>query len=173
MATIIEQPISRSKTKKHCVKVDMTPMVDLGFLLITFFIFTTSLAEPTVSKLAMPKQDSISMPVQESKLLTLLLDKQKLFVYEGDWIKAKAAGRVIPSSYDVQNGVGNFIRQKQQVLAQNGAQDELMIAIKPVSSASYQDVLNALDEMQLNGLNRYGIMQISDAEKQFLLSAKR
>lgn len=173
MATIIEQPISRSKTKKQAVKVDMTPMVDLVFLLITFFIFTTSLAEPTVSKLAMPKQDSISMPVQENKLLTLLLDKQKLFVYEGEWTKAKAANRVVSSNFDVQHGVGNFIRQKQQVLAQNGAKDELMIAIKPVFSASYQDVLNALDEIQLNGVSRYGIMQITGAEKEFLLSVKR
>ena len=48
-----------------------------------------------------------------------------------------------------------------------------MIAIKPVASASYQDVMNALDEMHLNGVKRYGIMQISEPEKSFLLSVRQ
>jgi biopolymer transport protein ExbD len=170
MAAIIEQPISRSKAKKHGVKVDMTPMVDLGFLLITFFIFTTSLAEPTVTKLAMPKQSPDIVEVDRDKFLTILVDRQKVFIYEGDWQDAFAKKRVMKSSYDMQAGIGNIIRQKQRRLAEK---DDLTIAIKPVSSASYQDVMNALDEMQLNDVKRYGIMPVSEPEKVFLLSAKQ
>ena len=173
MATIIDQSFSRSNKGRHAVKVDMTPMVDLGFLLITFFIFTTTLARPTVSKLVMPKKDDRSVDVPADKLLTLLLDKQKVFVYEGDWHKAEAAGRIVSSTFHVQSGVGNIIRQKQQLLAQKGATGELMVAIKPVSSASYQDVINALDEMHLNDVKRYGIMRLTEAEKTFLLSQKQ
>jgi biopolymer transport protein ExbD len=145
-------------------------MVDLGFLLITFFIFTTSLAEPAVTKLAMPKQDSEPMLVARDKLLTLLLDKQKVFIYEGAWEDARASGSILASSYHFQTGVGRLIRQKQKMLAAKGERDELMVAIKPVSSAAYQDVMNALDEMLLNGVTRYGIMQLSGAEKNFLLA---
>lgn len=173
MATIIEQPINRSKTKRHAVKVDMTPMVDLGFLLITFFIFTTTLAEPTVTKLSMPKQSNDSVEVNLHTLLTILVDKQNVFVYEGAWGDATAANQVTKSSYDVKSGVGNIIRQKQKQLDQVNKKDDLMIAIKPVSSASYQDVMNALDEMYLNDVKRYGIMQITEPEKSFLLSVKQ
>lgn len=170
MAAIIPQPINRSKTKLHAIKVDMTPMVDLGFLLITFFIFTTSIAEPTVTKLSMPTQDGPPMPVNEKKLLTLLVDKGRVVTYEGSWEKAIRNNMVQESTYHLQHGVGSLIRKKQASLEAVNERDDLMIAIKPVSSASYQDVMNALDEMQLNGVKRYGIMQISDGEKAFLLS---
>src|ERR1044071_158472 len=90
MATIIPQPIGKSKTPLHAVKIDMTPMVDLGFLLITFFIFTTSLMEPTVTKLAMPKESKDTATLFEKTLLTMLVDKDNAYVYEGSWEKARA-----------------------------------------------------------------------------------
>ncbi len=171
MATILLQPLSKSKTNLHSVKIDMTPMVDLGFLLITFFIFTTSLSQPTVTKLSMPKADGEPMPVNEKKLLTILVDKQKVFVYEGAWDDAKPGSQVNKTTYHLQSGVGNFIRQKQRMLLDE--KDELMVAIKPTPSASYQDVMNALDEMHINSVKRYGIMQLSEPEKNFLLSSRQ
>jgi biopolymer transport protein ExbD len=146
----------------------MTPMVDLGFLLITFFIFTTSLAEPTVTKLSIPKESSDTMEVSKDKLLTILVDKQKVFCYEGAWEDAVAGNNISSTSYNLQTGVGNIIRQKQKNLDAMGKREELMIAIKPVASASYQDVITALDEMYLNDVKRYGIMQITEEEKYFL-----
>ncbi len=173
MAAILPQPINRSKTKLHALKVDMTPMVDLGFLLIAFFVFTASLTEPTITKLSMPKEESEPMPVSKDKLLTLLVDKQKVFVYEGAWEEAKAAAQIKKTTYHLQTGVGTIIRQKQKRLDGLNQRDELMVAIKPASSASYQDVMNALDEMHLNDVKRYGIMRLSEPEKAFLLSIQQ
>ena len=59
---------------KHNLKIDMTPMVDLGFLLIAFFVITTELSKPTVADLYIPKGDK-PMPLANSKALTVLLGK--------------------------------------------------------------------------------------------------
>ena len=172
MAAIIEQSIGRSKTKLHTVKIDMTPMVDLGFLLITFFIFTTSMMEPTVTKLAMPKESKDTMDVPKKGLLTALIDKDKVYVYEGSWEEALAENKLMPTNFDVSKGLGNFIRQKQQSLAALNKKDELMVAIKPLPSASYQDVMNALDEMLINNVKRYAVIDASKEEKDFVAKNK-
>jgi biopolymer transport protein ExbD len=63
----------------------MTPMVDLGFLLITFFIITTQLSKPSVVKLNMPKESKYSTTVGESNALTFILDKDdRVYYYHGD-----------------------------------------------------------------------------------------
>ena len=68
---------NRNKSKRYSanksIRVDLTPMVDLGFLLITFFILTTTLSEPTIAKLVLPKDVKINRPVKNSAVLTLKL----------------------------------------------------------------------------------------------------
>src|SRR5205085_7304850 len=75
-----------TKGKKLSTRVDLTPMVDLGFLLITFFIFTTTLSEQKAMRLNLPKDD-VKTPstTAESKTLSLLLCKDnKLKYYTGN-----------------------------------------------------------------------------------------
>src|SRR5919205_4431953 len=76
------------KAKKQSTRVDMTPMVDLGFLLITFFIYTTTMSTPNTTKLNMPKEEkdqTKQMEVQKSGLLTILLGKgNSVYYYEGE-----------------------------------------------------------------------------------------
>ena len=82
---------------KHNLKIDMTPMVDLGFLLITFFVITTELAKPTAMDLFMPK-DGKPMPLGKSNALTVLLDQDKLYYYHGEWNDASDSCRRRPRS---------------------------------------------------------------------------
>src|SRR6185436_17706523 len=75
------------KNKKAHIKVDLTPMVDLGFLLISFFVFTTSIAHPTAMKLILPDDNDLSHPNEApvSKTLNLLLAADnEVYAYNGD-----------------------------------------------------------------------------------------
>ena len=118
MATILECPLSKSKTKTHAIKVDMTPMVDLGFLLITFFIFTTTLMQPAVTKLLMPKEGIVPMNVDENTLLTAIVDKGKVTVYDGALDKAVAASDIVQTDYNVKRGLGHLIDKSKKILNQ-------------------------------------------------------
>ena len=75
-----------TKSKKQSTRVDMTPMVDLGFLLITFFIFTATMNEPTAMDLNMPKdtdKEDEQTKTKQSGALTVMLGKDnKVFYYE-------------------------------------------------------------------------------------------
>ena len=94
----------------------MTPMVDLGFLLVSFFVFTTELSKPVLTNLYMPK-DGDPTPIPESKSLTILLSSNNtVFYYRGDISKAMKNNEVFQSSYDETNGIGSIIRKKQNEL---------------------------------------------------------
>src|SRR5436189_45117 len=75
------------KAKKLSTRVDMTPMVDLGFLLITFFVFTATMSTPTALDLNVPKDikdPKDQTEVKESGVLTIMLGKDNhVFYYEG------------------------------------------------------------------------------------------
>lgn len=168
MAQIQESPIAgKTKRKIHAaLHIDMTPLVDLGFLLITFFIFTTSMAEKRSTNLIMPKEGAPTN-VAESKVLTVLLGgHNKVFVYAGKWEDAVSGQKVLPSDYHLYKGFGNLIRAKQKQLAENKA--DLVLLIKPLSTASYQNVVDALDEALINNVERYAIVEASGEEKQYI-----
>ena len=75
------------KAKKLSTRVDMTPMVDLGFLLITFFVFTTTMQSPTALPLNLPKDikdPKDQTEVKESGVITIMLGKDNhVYYYEG------------------------------------------------------------------------------------------
>jgi len=92
------------RSKKHEPKTDMTPMVDLGFLLITFFVITMELNKPATLNLNMPKGES-TMDLGKSNALTVLLDKDNvIYYYHGDWYEALKANEIFQTNFSAKDG---------------------------------------------------------------------
>jgi biopolymer transport protein ExbD len=148
------------KAKKLSTKVDMTPMVDLGFLLITFFIFTTTVAQPTAMKLFMPKD--VDKPedqnkVKESGAFTIMLGKEdQVYYYEGlDPTKLQSIGF---------KGIRDAILNKKK----STNPEDLVIIIKPTEDATYKNTVDILDEMTIAEIKRYALVDISSDEYQLI-----
>jgi biopolymer transport protein ExbD len=151
------------KAKKLSTRVDLTPMVDLGFLLITFFIFTTTMSQPTAMNLPLPKdtdKPDEQNKAKESGALTLMLSKNDaVFYYEG------------MLSPDGSNFKSSTMKQIRDVIIdkkRRTPEKDLVIVIKPNKEASYKDVVDILDEMLINDIKRYALVDISEGEDQLV-----
>lgn len=151
------------KGKKLSTRVDLTPMVDLGFLLITFFIFTTTMSQPTAMKLFLPKDadnPEDQNKAKESGVITLLLVKDNnVFYYEG---------QLAP---DGSNFKSSTFKEIRTVLLDKKArtnEKDLVVVLKPSSESTYKNVVDILDEMTINVLKRYALVDISPVEEQLV-----
>ncbi|MEO5563522.1 MAG: biopolymer transporter ExbD [Chitinophagaceae bacterium] len=175
------------KAKKLSTRVDMTPMVDLGFLLITFFIFTATMNEPSTMDLNMPKdtdKEDEQTKTKQSGALTVMLGKNdQVYYYEGE---------LAPDGSNFQQttfkGIRDeIIKKKKSVIAayrtdpvcedkarkegkrvSDCAQQDFFVVIKPDEESTYKNAVDMLDEMTINDVKRYALMKISDTEKQLV-----
>jgi len=168
MSQIEMRSANDSKTKRkihHSLRIDMTPMVDLGFLLISFFIFTTTLAEKNTMNLIVPVEGGDDTPIPESKTLSFILaNDNKVYAYEGIWETAVDRKNIRLTNYSP-DGIRSIILTKQKHM-QNA--DDLIVLIKPLDGSVYKNTIDALDEMLINGVNTYTIADASAKEKSFV-----
>ncbi|MCB9045218.1 MAG: biopolymer transporter ExbD [Chitinophagales bacterium] len=168
------------KGKKLSTRVDLTPMVDLGFLLITFFMFTTTLSKPKTMEINMPYKDENiqeedETKIKESTALTILLSKKhRVYYYEGMGTDPETAPEVKVTTFKPQDGIRDVIidkRKKVDDLKRTGAlgeKDKTTILIKPDSNSTYEDMVNILDEMAINDIRVYAIVDITDVDREFI-----
>ncbi len=159
--------------KKKPLRVDMTPMVDLGFLLISFFVFTAELSRPAATDLYMPK-DGSPMPLGNSYALTLLLDKNnEVYWYAGAWQEAYERSAILKTNYSGSHSLREIILIKQNGLDKLSPEKEgssgLMLLIKASPGASYKNLADVLDEIAINRIRKYAIVSLSSEEKNWLL----
>lgn len=164
------------KAKKLSTRVDMTPMVDLGFLLITFFIFTTTMSTPSTMKLYMPKDEKDpknQTEVKQSGALTILMGKGNgIYYYEGQ-LKSDGSNFKSTTYKDVRDII---IKKKQDVMEMGRAQGypkdtldkDFMVIIKPNTEATYKNTVDILDEMTINQVHRFALVDISDDENKLI-----
>lgn len=172
------------KAKKLSTRVDMTPMVDLGFLLITFFIFTATMSSPTTMDLNMPKdtdkKDELTKVKQSGALNIFLGKNNSLFYYEGEL--APDGNNFKSASFKEIRDI--IIKKKKEVMATYVTdpaceekakaegksiddackQKDFFVLIKPTDDAEYKDVVNLLDEMTINKVARYALLKPEGSE---------
>ena len=175
------------KAKKLSTRVDMTPMVDLGFLLITFFIFTTTMSSPKAMNLNMPKdtkKDEELNKAKESGALTIMLGKDNgVYYYEG---------QLAPDGSNFKTATfatirDEIINKKKEVMRTHVHDDncpkiwaenkgdknscldrDFVVVIKPDQDATYKNTVDILDEMTINDVKRYAMIDITPQEYQVI-----
>jgi biopolymer transport protein ExbD len=137
-------------------------MVDLGFLLITFFIFTTSMTRPTAMRLILPKDVPIidQQPVPDKAVITLLPGANNtIYYYEGaDPTKMKTADF---------NSIRNIIMNKKAHTDPKWFE----AVLKPTKDASYKNAVDILDEMKIDGVAHYALVDITQTESDIIKAA--
>ena len=151
-----------TKSKKLSTRVDLTPMVDLGFLLITFFIFTTSMSQPTAMKLTMPDDRDVVDSTKAPANLTLKLFLGKdhnIYYYKGAF-----DGNLQSTNFN-KNEIRAVIQDKvKDVQNRYGDKKKAIVLIKVTNEAMYSDIVDALDEMLITGVDKYMLLDASPDE---------
>jgi hypothetical protein len=157
--------------KKLSTKVDLTPMVDLGFLLITFFVFSTTMSMPASMHLAMPKDGGDSTKIPTSTALTAFpMGDGKIFYYHGSLGDAMKTGEYGVTTFSYSDGIGEIIRDKRMALErmEKDKSKELYLVIKPTDDSNYRQLVDMLDEATINLVLHYSIGKITEGEKEFI-----
>lgn len=153
--------INQRNGRRVSTRVDLTAMVDLGFLLITFFMLASTLAKPTTMQILKPDETGDPSVYPQSKTSTLLLGtRDHLYTYSlPDEIRS-ISDIMIDSMDYAANGLRKYIQRRQaEVEAKWGNKDMLLVLIKPLPGANYKHVVDVLDEMLINNVKRYTIMK--------------
>lgn len=167
MAEISSAPANqnngRVRVKKMSTRIDMTPMVDLAFLLLTFFMLTTQLMDPNVIALQMPEKETPDTPLPEvrsERVVTLILgENNKIYWYTG-----VTQPQLNLTDYSTK-GIRDVIRQKKEEI------NKLIVLVKPSAESSYQNLIDTLDEMDIQSVQFY-LVKITPVDKDLVTEYK-
>ena len=189
-----KQKGGKVRAKKMATNIDFTPMVDLGFLLITFFMLTTTMSKPNTMEINMPIEDPLVPKTQfdDDQTMTILLgEKDKVYYYMGikdvrldttDFgpngirkvlrEKARKLNRALDSIpiYKNQLSLGKIDKdtfKANQIRIKNNKKG-LICVIKAVDKAKYKNVVDILDEMSINNIGIYALVDITLADEQLI-----
>src|SRR5688572_1188937 len=150
--------IHQQNQKKAIPKVDLTAMVDLGFLLITFFMLATSFVKPKVMEVFKPASGD-SFPYPQSKTATILLGKNNsIYSYSLPDYGIQHSDIVYDTLDYSETGLRTFIQKRQSEVAHEwGDGDKLMMIIKPMPNSTYKNLIDVMDEIMITGVKHYAI----------------
>ncbi len=155
------------RSKKGGGKPDMTPMVDLGFLLLTFFIFTTTFSKPNMMKLNMPDksdEDVIDQKKDEVKLsntITIVMGKDDRIFWYQQALADVTVDDLNETDYSA-SGIRAEINKKRAAAIDTS---KFTVVIKPSNEATFENTVDILDEMEITGNKRFAIVDLMPQEQ--------
>jgi len=170
MAEIQQQADSgggKKRAKKMSTKIDMTPMVDLAFLLLTFFMLTSTFSKPTVMQLNMPvkpKDNEQQTELRASDAFTILLgENNKVYYYDG-LLDNSVKPELKTSDYSA-DGIRKVLLTRKQ------SNPKVVVMIKADDNSTYKNMVDVLDEMNITGQKKYALMDISKLDQDLIKSS--
>jgi biopolymer transport protein ExbD len=169
------------RSKKQNSKVDLTAMVDLAFLLITFFMLTTTLSKPQSMSLGLPDKDpkdkTPPVKVDENRTMTIMLGaNDKIVRYVGLLATPVAGGAPKEFAYGKDGIRPELLSRKKSVLEYSTAKGKpkngIIVIIKPTKKSNYRNLVDILDEMVIAGVETYAIVPEFTPEESKLLEGK-
>jgi biopolymer transport protein ExbD len=153
------------KAVKKSTRVDLTPMVDLGFLLITFFVFTTTMSQSTAMAMNEPKDSKDQQKeVKEPGAMTILMGKaNQVYYYFGQLDPARVSEQFKSTDF---KAIRTLITDKKKATPEG----DLMYVIKSTDESTFGNAMNIIDEMTICGVKpgHYAEDKISETEKQLI-----
>lgn len=151
------------ETSQKFIRVDMTPMVDLGFLLITFFMFTTNFSKPNILDLGLPQKAETPMPVQidfKNQLTFVIDENDQIYYYQQDIKRLKATDikRTTLEGLTISHLIKDFKSKAPKP-------EIFTVIIKPTENSNYKNFVDMLDNLSINQNERYGISELNPVEK--------
>jgi biopolymer transport protein ExbD len=142
------------RVRKQAIKIDMTPMVDLAFLLLTFFILTTTFKNITTMDLTMPDNGPHDpQMINGEKVLHLVLaENNKIYWWTGLNVSATL------TNYS-KDGLRKILLERRKSVP------DMMVLIKPMDESKYENVVDVLDEVTITGISRYAIVGFTPDDK--------
>jgi biopolymer transport protein ExbD len=155
----------KGSRSKDAPRIDLTPMVDLGFLLITFFMLTTTMSKTNAMDIQMPAKVPVKSPTAfyESSAITLIpAANHSIYYYEGIFDPNKP----LKVAKDIED-VRKILQRKKAVLKNRIKVEErdLQVLIKANNDATCSDIVALFDEMNILAIKYYAMVDIGGEEK--------
>lgn len=161
-----EVATKKVRTRKAAPKVDLTAMVDLAFLLITFFMLTTSLNQPNSLDVAVPDNSQTNISdMDERRLISLIIEEGKLTWYQGDINNPIQ----VPTAIKLDNNDLRATLKKMGDIIKQTTSKDMVVLLKPSKEARTIDVIQTLDEMKISNIKRYMLSKASKQEEAIMM----
>ncbi|MFI5136046.1 MAG: ExbD/TolR family protein [Chitinophagales bacterium] len=155
------------RAKKMSTRIDMTPMVDLGFLLVTFFILTTTMTKPKAMQVVMPDKDvkdtTQMSKIRASEAMTILLGaNDKVYYYYGENDNPQIQTTDYKKIRDTLIAHNNSVLNLET--ANGWDKKGVIVLIKPTNDSKYENLVDMLDEMKITDIKSYAIVDVAPEE---------
>jgi len=147
-----KQKHSKKKKRRIGVRIDMTPMVDIAFLLLTFFMLTTTMNKPQAMEINLPPGEA-KVDVPSSNLLTLRVSENGSIYWNIGTDKPEKV---------------SSIELKKVLKEKNSANPKLITLIKVDRKGKYIMMVNIMDELNVADITRFSLAPFDDKDKQLI-----